>query len=234
MTCLPDTMLKGIGRLGLVRLWDTTDSEYVQHGEKHIVYTEDGYFVELQRILSGEDFSGQLGLDVGCGGGRISNMLAERGALMNSVDLAYNSVKHCSLKGMTNASQANAEHLPYADGTFDFCISTDVVEHVAGYRMILSEIGRVLKPTGTAYISIPHAYSTKNLLMDLVFPAVKGMFFKALWKKAPVPSRGHLHIFCPEDFKAFLRDAGMEVVKVEGVNLPDVSRNRFIVKPASF
>ncbi|MFH0863187.1 MAG: hypothetical protein V1875_09205, partial [Candidatus Altiarchaeota archaeon] len=43
----------------------------------------------------------------------------------------------------------------------------------------------------------------------------------------------HMHIFCTDDFKTVLREAGMEVMKVEGINLPDVSRNRFIVKPAS-
>jgi SAM-dependent methyltransferase len=50
---------------------------------------------------------------------------------------------------------ADAESLPIADGTVDLAISIAVLEHVRDPKKVMSEITRVLKPGGFAFISVP-------------------------------------------------------------------------------
>jgi SAM-dependent methyltransferase len=45
--------------------------------------------------------------------------------------------------------------LPFEDGTFDFCFSDQVFEHIFDYETIMSEIVRVLKPDGLSTHNFP-------------------------------------------------------------------------------
>lgn len=53
---------------------------------------------------------------------------------------------------------AAAEKLPFANGCFDAIICSEVLEHVADPLSALSEIRRVLRPNGTALITVPFLY----------------------------------------------------------------------------
>ncbi len=53
---------------------------------------------------------------------------------------------------------ANGLHLPFADGTFDKVICSEVLEHIPDYRGVLKEIQRVLKPGGDFAASVPRRW----------------------------------------------------------------------------
>ena len=46
--------------------------------------------------------------------------------------------------------------LPYADNFFDIVVSFETIEHTTAYQKMLQEFNRVLKPSGTAFISTPN------------------------------------------------------------------------------
>jgi SAM-dependent methyltransferase len=56
-----------------------------------------------------------------------------------------------------NFTQADAARLPFADRAFDALISNHSLEHFDDLAGALAEIGRVVKPTGALYISVPDA-----------------------------------------------------------------------------
>jgi SAM-dependent methyltransferase len=53
---------------------------------------------------------------------------------------------------------AEAEHLPFADATFDAVVSEQVLEHVRGPWRVAKEVVRVTKPGGLIYIATPYMF----------------------------------------------------------------------------
>lgn len=111
---------------------------------------------------------GQRVLDLGCGEGRhVHAMYHHAVCHVVGLDLAFEDVKKTrdgfadcpdmdpDTKRSYSLSVGNALSLPFADGTFDKIICSEVLEHIPSYRQALKEISRVLKPGGTLAVSVP-------------------------------------------------------------------------------
>jgi SAM-dependent methyltransferase len=87
-------------------------------------------------------------LDVGCGPGMYYPVLMERwpGIRYHGADYSVEMLQsHPAEHGLT---QADAQTLPYADGTFDVVMANHMLFHVADQDRAISEFRRVLKPDG--------------------------------------------------------------------------------------
>jgi SAM-dependent methyltransferase len=60
--------------------------------------------------------------------------------------------------------------LPFEDGTFDFCFSDQVFEHIFDYKTTMSEIVRVLKPSGLSLHNFPGPNNFMEGHVNLPFP----------------------------------------------------------------
>lgn len=92
-------------------------------------------------------------LDVGCGGGFLSEEFAKAGFRVTGVDPSHNSLRqaadHAAAGGLTIAFQkAYGESLPFEPGVFDYVVCCDVLEHVDDMDRVVGEIARVLRPGG--------------------------------------------------------------------------------------
>jgi SAM-dependent methyltransferase len=58
------------------------------------------------------------------------------------------------------------EPLPFADGSFDTVLCTQVLEHVGNAELAMGEIARVLRPGGHALITVPFLYPTHEAPYD--------------------------------------------------------------------
>ena len=98
-------------------------------------------------------WQGTTVLDLGCGGGFMSEALARRGANVIGVDPVEAAVAaaraHAGAEGLAIDYRGGAgEAIPVADRSVDCVVCVDVLEHVADIDCVLDEITRVLKPGG--------------------------------------------------------------------------------------
>ena len=104
---------------------------------------------------------GLRGLDVGCGEGSNTRLLAQRGALMQAIDIAPTFIRHAQAAedaGPLGIAYriADAMNLPFAEGTFDFVTAFMSLMDVPDQGNALKETRRVLRPGGFLQFSILH------------------------------------------------------------------------------
>lgn len=103
---------------------------------------------------------GQTVLDIGCGVGYGDHFLATFGARQvvgidvspQTIDYARQVYQHPRVHYLLGDGLT----LPFADGSFDFVFSAQVIEHVASVAAFLAEVRRVLKSTGACLIATPN------------------------------------------------------------------------------
>jgi len=93
-------------------------------------------------------------LDIGCGTGANLEMLSRFGDA-EGVDVSAEALAFCRERGLAKVRLGEAEHLPWADGSFDLVTGLDVVEHLDDDVAGLKEMRRVLRPGGYAFLFVP-------------------------------------------------------------------------------
>jgi SAM-dependent methyltransferase len=94
------------------------------------------------------DVAGQRALDVGCGEGRFSRMLAERGATCVGIDPTPALVAAARDRGGMAPLRAAAENVPLRDATCDLAVTYITLVDIEGYADAIAEMARVLRPGG--------------------------------------------------------------------------------------
>jgi len=128
----------------------------------HLAGEEDQARGALDLIEERRPFGpGEALLEVGCGLGQYLAVAAERVDHVAGVDvsLALLVLARQRIEGRGAVLAAEAEHLPFADGAFAAVIAADVIEHLGDQRRSLREMGRVLLPKGSLFLSTPNRFS---------------------------------------------------------------------------
>jgi ubiquinone/menaquinone biosynthesis C-methylase UbiE len=105
------------------------------------------------------DVTELFGLDVGCGEGHHSRLIAKRCKSLTAIDIsaqfiAYN-MQH-NQQANLDFRRANSAKLPFKRASFDFVVATMSFMDMAEIDKVLREIYRVLKPGGFLQFSITH------------------------------------------------------------------------------
>jgi len=102
-------------------------------------------------------------LDIGCGAGKFTRLMAQRGAEASGLD-ANAEVLAEAERAAAEAGLAIAFHhgrgeaLPFADGSFDIVVFSNSLHHMGDMDGALGEAGRVLTPGGWLYVMEPVAW----------------------------------------------------------------------------
>lgn len=158
-------------------------------------------------------------LDVGCGGGLLSNALATHGHEVTGIDLSEPSLgvaaRH-DRTGRVRYEAADARHLSFRESTFDVVTAMDFFEHVEELTSVICEVSRVLAPGG---LFLFHTFD-RTVLAWLV--AIKGVE----WFVRNTPRDMHVHhLFrSPNEVRATCALNGLGVREFRGVRPVILSR----------
>jgi ubiquinone/menaquinone biosynthesis C-methylase UbiE len=103
-----------------------------------------------------------------------SIQLAQRGFRVTAIDLTPNAVEIAQQFAAQRGAEidfrpGNAEKLEFPDSSFDVVYSFGVLHHTPDIERSLSEVHRVLRPGGVAYVMLYH----RNSLVNLVHRALR-------------------------------------------------------------
>jgi len=141
--------------------WDPTGKFAPLHrlGPVRISYLRDRAAAHWGReALSGQPLKGLSVLDIGCGGGLLSEPMARLGASVTGVDASARNIAVASLHAgkqelEIDYRQGTAEALAKGDARFDIVLALEIVEHVADVELFLKSISRLVKPNGLLFLS---------------------------------------------------------------------------------
>jgi SAM-dependent methyltransferase len=149
-------------------------------------------------------------LDLGCGAGRHAFEAARRGARVVALDADRKELDQVSAVAAAmdeageipagasiRAAAGDATAMPFPDGSFDIVIASEVMEHIPADRVAIREVARVLRPGGTAAVTVP-AWLPERIcwLLSADYHNVPG---------------GHVRIFTQHELEAKLQQAGLVV-----------------------
>ena len=151
-------------------------------------------------------------LDVGCGGGFLSNELARHGYKVTGVDLAPESLQVARRYDLTKSVEyvvADAFTLPFEDQSFDVVTAMDFLEHIENPGLAIKEFSRVIRPGG---VFIFHTFNRTWLAGVLVIKLVE-------WLVRNTPPHMHiLRLFIkPNEVRDYCGNAGLEVREMSGI-----------------
>ncbi len=154
-------------------------------------------------------------LDVGCGGGLLSEALAQAGAQVTAIDLAPDLVKIARLHGLESgvkvdyrvqSVEALAAEQP---GAFDAVTCMEMLEHVPDPGAIVVSCAALLKPGGRLFVS------TLNRTPAAFALAIVGAEYIA--RLLPKGTHQYRDFIRPSELAAWMREAGLELEDVSGL-----------------
>lgn len=161
---------------------------------------------------------GDRALDLGCGAGEFTAVLAETGAEPLGVDVAEAAL-----------ARARAAHpdltfqlipidgpFPLEDNSFELVWSSEVIEHVADTARWLSEVRRVLVPGGRLLVTTPSHGRARVALQGV--------------ERFSEPLGDHLHLYTRRSLTALLEEFGFRDVGVRAAGGPPVFRRLLMAR----
>ncbi len=102
-------------------------------------------------------------LDIGCGAGKFTRLMAQRGATVSGIDanaeVIADAERAAAEAGLVIAfRQGRGEALPFADNSFDIVVFSNSLHHMGNMDGALNEAARVLTPDGLLYVMEPVAW----------------------------------------------------------------------------
>lgn len=170
---------------------------------------------EFGRDLAGPaPFKGLRILDIGCGGGLLSEPMARLGADVVGADAAERNIPvarvHAEQSGLAiDYRHTTAEALAAAGERFDVVLNMEVVEHVADPQAYLTACQELLKPGGLMICSTLNR-NPKSFLMAII---------GAEWVMRWLPKGTHdwAKFITPDELYALIEKAGLRPVDRKGM-----------------
>ena len=175
--------------------------------------------IRLQFITQTVSLSGLKVLDVGCGGGILSEALAKTGATVVGVDAEQTVIDvakaHAEESGVVVEYQCTAIE-EYESPCFDVITCMELLEHVASPALLLQHCHRLLKPGGTLFLS------TINRTVKAYFSVV--VMAEYVLGLLPKQTHDYQKFIKPSELAAMARSAGFNLEAMKGLAYNPLSR----------
>jgi 2-polyprenyl-6-hydroxyphenyl methylase/3-demethylubiquinone-9 3-methyltransferase len=168
-------------------------------------------WISGQCLLAGKDV-----LDVGCGGGILTDSMARRGAKVLGIDLATKALTVAQL----HALEAGTEGVDYREiavealaieqpASFDVVTCMEMLEHVPDPASVVQALATLVKPGGWVFLS------TLNRNFKSFMQAIVGAEY--LLKMLPVGTHEYARFLRPSELAQFCRNAGLDLQASRGL-----------------
>lgn len=169
-----------------------------------------------REALSGQPLKGLSVLDIGCGGGLLSEPMARLGFSVTAVDASERNIgtasTHAAAQGLEIEFRASTAEGLEAEGVapFDVILNMEVIEHVADAGEFLRTCGRLLAPGGLMIVA------TLNRTLKAFALAKVGAEYVLRW--LPAGTHDWSKFLTPDELRAFLRDEPLAMQGPFGVS----------------
>lgn len=171
--------------------------------------------VRLSYVCDRVDVNGRLVLDVGCGGGLLSEGLAAAGGRVTGIDMVEASLAvartHTRAGGLRiDYRQTTAENLAEEEpGRYDVVVCMELLEHVPRPASILEACGRLVKDGGDVFFATVNRTWLSWLLVIVVAENVMGIVRKG--------THEYRKLVRPGELKHWGRAAGLHCENLSGL-----------------
>ena len=165
-------------------------------------------------VKSARPLEGLRVLDVGCGGGLLSEPMARMGASVVGIDPAEKNIgiatTHANESGVSVDYRATtAEALAEAGESFDLVLNMEVVEHVSDVDFFLTTCASLVKPGGMMFVATINRTLKAGALA--IFAAERVL------RWLPPGTHQYEKLVRPEEIETPLKASGMTPVERQGV-----------------
>ena len=181
-----------------------------------LAYIRNKLFKQFDRDPKAEQpLTGLRLLDIGCGGGLLSEPMARLGADVLGADAAEANIKTASLHAKAQGLDIDyraitAEQLNAAGETFDALLNMEVIEHVADPQAFMSACAGMLKPEGIMFLA------TLNRTLKSFTLAIVGAEYVLRW--LPRGTHDWHKFITPREMETMARKAELDLVTSTGVS----------------
>lgn len=166
-------------------------------------------------VLSQASFPNGLGLDLGCGDGILTDILFKRiGRKPRLVGVDPDPLETEAarkFKFYERIHTTGGDSIPEEDATFDYAISNSVLEHIPDLEPVIRELGRVLKPGGQFFFTVPCPTFRENLAGALLPGVSREKYLSNVDKRI-----AHFNYLDEDDWANIACRNGLRVTKITG------------------
>ncbi len=179
--------------------------------------------LRLDYIGERAPLAGKRCLDVGCGGGILSEGMAERGATVTGIDFAGAALNvarlHLKVSGLESVSYIDTSADALADkvpASYDIVTCLEVLEHVPDPALLIDACARLVKPGGDVF------FSTINRNPKSFAMAIVGAEY--LLKLLPKGTHDYEKFIQPAELDEWGRQAGLKLLDLTGMQYSPFSQ----------
>ena len=152
-------------------------------------------------------------LDIGCGGGLISEPMARLGAKVTGIDASEKNIKVAQLHAKQN--KLNIKYLNKSpeqvspNEKFDIILNLEIVEHVENVKLYIETCHKLLKKDGLMFTA------TLNRTLTSYLKAILGAEYILRW--LPIGTHDWNKFLKPEELEKYLTDSKFSTVELKGL-----------------
>ncbi|PVV20209.1 MAG: bifunctional 3-demethylubiquinol 3-O-methyltransferase/2-polyprenyl-6-hydroxyphenol methylase [gamma proteobacterium symbiont of Ctena orbiculata] len=172
--------------------------------------------LRLEYIKRLAPLDGKQVLDVGCGGGILSESMAANGAQVTGIDMGEAPLQVARLHLLESGLEINYERIPVErlaeeqPEQFDVVTCMEMLEHVPDPASVVNACARLVKPGGTLF------FSTINRNPKSYLFAIVGAEY--VLKLLPKGTHDYAKFIRPSELQGWLREAGLTTLGMTGMS----------------